>query len=107
MTNSIDRASTLSREDGNNVVKMDVSQDKLKISTESILGNILEEVDIKHDGKNINIAFNVKYIADVLKHIDSDVKEVYFSFMSSSSPCIITGVDKDDFTYLVLPIRIY
>lgn len=107
LSKALDRISTIANEEGNNTVKMSVYEDKLSMTTETSLGNIHEELDISINGKNIDITFNIKYIIDVLKHLDSEVELLNFSFTQSSNPCVITPVEKDDFTYLVLPIRMY
>jgi len=107
ISRSLDRILTIANEEGNNTVKMAVYEDKLSMSTETSLGNIHEELDISINGKNLDITFNIRYIIDVLKHLDADVELLNFSFTQSSNPCVITPVEKDDFTYLVLPIRMY
>ncbi len=107
ISKSLDRISTIANDEGNNTVKMSVYEDKLSMSTETTLGNIHEELDISINGKNLDITFNIRYIADVLKHLTPDIELLNFSFTQSSNPCVITPVDKDDFIYLVLPIRMY
>lgn len=107
LSRSLDRISTIANEEGNNTVKMSINEDKLSMTTETSLGNIHEELDISINGKNLDITFNIRYIIDVLKHLTPDVEILNFSFTQSSNPCVITPVDKDDFTYLVLPIRMY
>ena len=107
LSKSLDRISTIANEEGNNTVKMSIYESKLSMSTETSLGNIHEELDIGINGKNLDITFNIRYIIDVLKHLDPEVEMLYFSFTQSTNPCVITPVDKDDFIYLVLPIRMY
>ena len=107
ISKSMDRILTIASEEGNNTVRMSVYEDKLSMSTETAMGNIHEELDISINGKNLEITFNIRYIIDVLKHLESDVEWLNFSFTQSSNPCVITPVDNEDFTYLVLPIRMY
>lgn len=107
LSKSLDRISTISSEEGNNTVKMSIIEDKMSMTTETTLGNIHEEIDININGKKIDIAFNIKYIIDVIKHLESDIEFLYFSFTQSSKPCVITSVEKNEFLYLVLPIRMY
>lgn len=107
ISRALDRISTIANEEGSKTVKMSIYEDKLSMSTETSLGNIHEELDISINGKNIDITFNIRYIIDMLKHLDAEVELLNFSFTQSSNPCVITPVDKDDFTYLILPIRMY
>ncbi len=46
---------------------MNVEDDSVKVSTKSTLGNINEEISIELEGKELEIAFNVKFITDILK----------------------------------------
>ena len=107
ISRALDRISTIANEEGSNTVKMSIYEDKLSMSTETALGNIHEELDININGKNLDITFNIRYIIDVLKHLESEVEWLNFSFTQSSNPCVITPVDNDEFIYLVLPIRMY
>jgi DNA polymerase-3 subunit beta len=57
-------------------------------------------------GDGLEIGFNDKYLMDALKAAESD--EVLFCLNTSSSPCIIKSADgKENYTYMVLPVRIH
>jgi DNA polymerase-3 subunit beta len=56
------------------------------------------------EGKDLTIAFNPKYLIDVLKVIEDD--QVCILFTSSLSPCIIKHLTEDIYKYLILPIRL-
>lgn len=101
---SIDRASLMSRESKKNPIKITINENSMVITSNTELGNVYEEIDINKEGKELEIAFNPKYLIDALKVIDEE--EVYLQFTNSLNPCIIRQVDGDDFKYLVLPIRI-
>lgn len=51
----------------------------------------------------INIGFNIRYVLDGLKKIDSE--EVYFKWNTPQGPAIFTGL-ADQMIYLVMPIQI-
>lgn len=101
---SIERASLLAREGRNNLVKFDIKDEKLVITSNSEIGNVHEDIDIELEGDDIVIAFNSKYILDGLKVIDSD--EVVLNFISNVNPCIIKPKEDENYTYLVLPVRL-
>jgi len=42
---------------------------------------------------------------DVLRAVRDD--EIYLKFNSPVSPCLISPVEGDAFTYLVLPVRVH
>ena len=43
-------------------------------------------------------------MTQILKVIDSEV--IYMEFLANISPCIIKPQNNDNYTYLVLPVRI-
>ncbi len=101
---SLERASLLANEQKANLVKLNILDDKIKIKSNSEIGDVLEEVPSKHEGDTLNIAFNSRYIIDGIRVIDSDEIELYF--MGSLNPCIIKPVGDANYTYLVLPVRL-
>ena len=100
---ALDRASLLSRGEKNNLVKFEIKENIVCITGNSELGNIKENVSISLKGKDLNIAFNAKYISDCLRAMDNDF--VKMNFTSSVAPCIITSCETDEYLYLVLPVR--
>ena len=101
---SIERASLLAREGKNNLVKLEVSDYKLVITSNSEIGDVYEEIKIDLEGEDIEIAFNSKYILDGIRVIDSE--EITMDFVSSVNPCIIKPIDDENYTYLILPVRL-
>lgn len=102
--NSIERASILAREGKNNLIKLTIKEDKLIINSNSEIGTAHEEVPIVMEGKEMIIAFNSRYFMDILKSITGE--EVYIDFTTNVSPCIFIPQEGDNFTYLLLPVRI-
>lgn len=104
LLNSIERASLMAKEGNTNLVKFDISNDKMIITSNSQLGKVREELNITLQGQELQIAFNSKYLLDVLKIMEEE--EVVLQFSSSISPCVIKNKDLDNCTYLVLPVRV-
>lgn len=102
--NSIERASLLAREGKNNLVKLDFLDDKLVITSNSEIGDVYEEIPITLEGDDIEIAFNSKYILDGIRIIDSE--DITMDLVSSVNPCIIKPADDENYTYLILPVRL-
>lgn len=101
----IDRACLVARNDKNNLVKLDIYNKRMEVSSATTLSSANEKVDIALDGKDITIAFNAKYLEDILHALNDDF--IHIKFNTETSPCVITGQDaKGDYLYLVLPIRI-
>ncbi|WP_024614017.1 DNA polymerase III subunit beta [Clostridium sp. Ade.TY] len=104
LQNGIERASLMAKDGNNNLIKLDVQDDALIITSNSQLGKVREEVFINLQGDKIQIAFNSRYLIDVLKNFEDE--EVVMEMTSSVSPCIIKAKDADNYKYLVLPVRL-
>lgn len=102
--NAIERASLLSREGKNNLVKLEIKDNSIVISSKSEAGNLIEEIFVDKEGEDLEIGFNAKYLSDALKAIDDE--SIILNFDSSVSPCSITPLVGSSFTHLVLPVRI-
>ena len=63
-----------------------------------------EEIDVDYKGETLDIGFNVGYLLDVLNHLD--VNEVLCGLGDANSSALITVPDKNDFKYVVMPMRI-
>lgn len=104
LQNCIERASLMAKDSNSNLIKLDVQEDTMIITSNSQLGKVREELNINLQGESIQIAFNSRYLLDVLKNMDDD--EVKLEMTSSVSPCVIKGNNIDNSKYLVLPVRL-
>lgn len=85
-------------------VKVSVEIGKVTISCTNQTGDAKEEIFISTEGKDIEAGFNPKYFLDSLKAIDDE--EIYIEFGTNISPCLIKSVENNDYTYMILPIRL-
>ncbi|OPJ56098.1 DNA polymerase III subunit beta [Clostridium oryzae] len=104
MLNCIERASLMAKEGNTNLIKLNIQEDNLLITSNSQLGKVKEELSIILQGQPLQIAFNSKYLIDVLKTMEEE--EISMEFTSAVSPCIIKNVNIDNCIYLVLPVRL-
>lgn len=104
LINSIERASILSSFLDNNLIKMNISEDNLKITSLSEEGNMEENIEIIKEGPDLKIGFNSTYMKEILKVIDEE--EIKLHMNSSTDPCIITPLKGEEYLYLILPVRI-
>ncbi|SHI11181.1 DNA polymerase III, beta subunit [Clostridium collagenovorans DSM 3089] len=103
--NAVERASLMGKEGNTNLIKLDIADDNLIISSNSQLGKAREEVSIILQGESLKIAFNAKYLIDIFKIIEAE--EVVMEFNSSISPCVVKNKeDENECTYLLLPVRL-
>lgn len=100
----IERAVLLSRSDKSNLVRFDLRENVLQLSSTSDIGNVTEKIFIKLDGKDLSIAFNARYFTEILRYIDSE--SIVIKFTDAASPCIVVPTGSlEDFMYLILPVR--
>lgn len=86
-------------------VKISIDIGKVLISCTNQTGDAKEEIYTETEGKELEIGVNPKYFLDALKAIDDE--EIFVSFGTNISPCVIKPVDESskDYTYMILPIR--
>ena len=75
----------------------------MAIEAHSQIGDVHEELPVTQEGENINIAFNVKYIMDVVRFVESD--EIEMCMNTPVTPCVITPVGSGEYLHLILPLR--
>ena len=104
LQNAIERASLMAKDGNTNLIKIDIQQDNLVITSNSQLGKVREEMSIKLQGDEVQIAFNSRYLLDVLKNVEDD--EVVMKMTSGISPCVIEEKNSENAKNLVLPVRV-
>jgi len=96
----------LSREEKTNIVRLTTTESGgIEISSSSSeLGKVTEQLDVTElRGEPLKIAFNSKYMIDVLKVLDSE--ELFIGFTGAMSPIIIKPRDHEHSLFLILPYR--
>lgn len=102
--NALQRASILCDGDKNNLCKFEIKEKTLTLTSNSEKGNIKENISIALHGKDLLIAFNIRYFSEALNRINEEFIKLHFS--SAVSPCIIKPAEGEDFLFLILPVRI-
>ncbi|HEX9077716.1 MAG TPA: DNA polymerase III subunit beta, partial [Anaerolineae bacterium] len=67
-------------------------------------GDNVGEIDATVDGQAVEIAFNARYLKDVLNVLHSP--QVALETSSAASPGVIKPVGRDDFTHVIMPMHI-
>jgi DNA polymerase-3 subunit beta len=73
-------------------------------ATSAELGDNVGEMDASIEGDEIEIAFNVKYLIDVLSVIDT--ADVALETTTPSSPGVIKPVGGEDFVHVIMPMHV-
>ncbi len=102
LLSAIERAAVIAVS-GGRLTRLDVNEDGLTISATSEKGKSVENIDILFDGQPLTISFNVGFLQDAVRNIDTE--ELTMSFQTNVSPCLFTPVKGDDFIFLLLPVR--
>lgn len=103
LEDAIERASLMSRQEKNNAIKLNVFNNCLTIKSASNVGNIKENITCSMEGKDIDISVNAKYILECLRVISEEF--VVINFISSIAPFTISSTTKEEYLYLILPMR--
>ena len=73
-------------------------------ATSAEVGDNVGEFDAVIEGQEMEIAFNAKYLIDVLSVVDA--AQVALETTTASSPGVIKPVGSEDFTYVIMPMHI-
>ncbi len=90
-------------------VKLDFSEDMLRISAISAAGSTYDELGIEHEGDNLVIAFNNRFLIDGVRSCDSE--RIRMAMSSPLGSMNMTPVDNDyesegkEELYMLLPVR--
>jgi DNA polymerase-3 subunit beta len=101
---ALQRASILSNEKFRGV-RIVLATDQMKIiCTNSEQEEADEELEIDYKGDPLDIGFNITYLLDALQNVAVD--KVMFAFGDANSSALVTMPGRDDYKYVVMPMRI-
>ena len=105
LAGAVERVGLIVSEKYKSPVRCVFSNQLLMMRTSTTIGAAEDRCTIAGDGGDLEIGFNVRYLADALRVIPSD--EVVLELTNGLSPIVLTPADeKYDFSYMVLPVRI-
>ena len=94
----------MSKETEYNTIKLVFGDGNIEISSNSPeVGGATWNVDAEIAGNDLDISFNVDYISDVLKVIDSEY--VCIALNDRFSPAAFTEPNNDNYVYVATPVR--
>ena len=104
LSESLSRVSVLSSEKYKGV-RIITKKNSLNISANNPEKEQGEEnLPCEYQGEEIDIAFNVNYLQEILSTIDSKKKEI--NFFGSEKSCLITDPNSENLKYVVMPLLI-
>lgn len=101
---SVRRVSIVARESANRTI-VTTENGTLVLVAESVnVGRAHEEVEVIKEGDDIKMAFNSKYLLDVLGVVDTEAIELHLT--GDKSPAVIKLQGQDNYTYVLMPMNI-
>ena len=91
---------------GKSFVKISVEEQFLTLTSASLRGKVSDEMECIHEGENIEIGFNCRYLINSVKAAEGE--SIKISFKSPTRGIVITAAEEDEnykYLYLILPIR--
>ncbi len=105
LASSVERVGLIVSEKYKSPIRCTFSNQVLNMRTSTTIGAAEDRCSIAGDGKELEIGFNVRYMADALRVVPSE--EVMLELTNGLSPIVLTPTDdKHDFAYMILPVRI-
>ena len=108
--NSIDRVSVMVN-NRTNIMKFNFEDSILEVSTDTPeAGSAKEKIDIEYSAENLLIAFNYKYLLDVLRNISSPKVKIEMSTNLSAAVLKPENTDDekegDNYICLIMPVQV-
>ncbi len=110
LLSALERACLIAEEkiqgSGRSYVKLILEGDRMIVSSTSVNGRVYDEMPIAHEGEDLEIGFNCRYLINSMRAAEGDM--VHLAFKSPTQSVIITPKEKRedrDFFYMVLPVR--
>lgn len=103
---AIDRVALIVSERNTSPVRMSFNDGSIDCLCVTPIGRAEDVCTCEGSGDGLQIGFNDRYLKDALKAAGKD--ELNICLNSASSPCVITAADgSDNFTYMILPVRLH
>ena len=91
--------------DAANIIKLTLKKDKIIVSSQTpSLGKNEVEVDAALTGEENEIAFNARYLSDILTNINEE--SMSFEMTGPLNPGVFKIKDDESFLHLIMPIRV-
>ncbi len=110
LLSGLERANIIAEEkiqgSGRSYVKLSVEGHYLNLTSTSVNGGVTDEMDCVHDGGDIDIGFNCRYLIDAVKAAEGE--EILIKLKSANQAITIEAKERDekfDYFYMILPVR--
>ena len=102
---SLRRVKIMAQRDSSSAVRLALSGETMTLSVrDQDYGTVVEELDVRYEGDEMLVGFNPDYLMSGVDAIDAD--EVTLSLRDPVKAVVLRGVGKDDYLYLLMPLRV-
>ncbi len=99
------RRMNLFTEEKYNVVKWEMGNNKLTLTSQSLdIGNAREELDIDYQGDPMTMGFNGKYFVETMQALSTDKLRVHINGLGK--PCMVCSDDEPGFISIIMPMEL-
>ena len=107
---ALERANIVAEEkiksSGKSYVKLSVYEQFLSVTSASVNGRVFDEMDCVHEGGDLEIGFNCRYLINSVKVAEGE--NIKITLKSPTQAITIEAVEEDDnfkYFYMILPVR--
>lgn len=105
LAGAVERVSLFSSDGDYSIIKVSVGNNEIVVSSSSPdVGKGREVIECQTNGENINVAFNSKYILDILKNLNDE--QATMELNTALSPACIKPTVESNYIYIVTPVRV-
>ena len=104
MIGSLERVSLIVSEKVKSPVRCTFGENMAALRTSNTIGNVYDECKVAGNGGDMEIGFNCKYLLEALRAVPTE--NISLELKTNLSPAVINPCEGDQFTYMVLPVRL-
>jgi len=88
-------------------IKLQIEKTRMEISVNTPeLGDGVEEIAVSHEGEGLVIGFNGRYLTEVL-NVMEEGQTIALFLKDENSPGLLQAMEDKDFSYIIMPMRIF
>ena len=110
LLSGLERANIIAEEkiqgSGKSYVKLSVKEQQLSLTSSSVYGCVNDEMDCVHEGDDIEIGFNCRFLIDAVKVAEGE--NLYVKLKNPNQAITIEAVEESDefsYCYVIVPVR--
>ena len=110
LLSGLERANIIAEEkiqgSGKSYVKLSVKEQQLSLTSTSVYGCVNDEMDCVHEGEDIEIGFNCRFLIDAVKVAEGE--NLYIKLKNPNQAIMIEAVEENDefsYAYVIVPVR--